>query len=106
MNSTSQDDNQIGDDSRNSEIFSLKKRNTFVEPSNATETEPPPEDGRYGWIVVAAAFCCHFIALGYLYSFGVFILPLSTEFQVGRGVVSWVGSLTNATVLYRVTFKF
>jgi hypothetical protein len=31
---------------------------------------PPEEDGKYGWIVVGAAFLCHFVSLGYLYSFG------------------------------------
>lgn len=80
----------------------------------------PPPDSRFGWIVVLAAFSIHFVALGFLYSFGivlsrdifcdhyglilnfivlgVFLVPLQEEFDVGRGSVSWIGSTANGTV--------
>ena len=38
-----------------------------------------------GWRVVFASFLLHFAAFGMTYAFGIFILPISHTFGVGRG---------------------
>ena len=50
-------------------------------------------DGCYGWIVVFGAFMVHFFVLGSVYSFGVFLPVYASEFSVGLGLVSWIGSI-------------
>ncbi len=35
-----------------------------------------PEDHWYGWIVVAAAFLSNLMAIGLIYCFGIFIVPI------------------------------
>jgi len=49
-------------------------------------------DGGWGWLVVAASFTVICILDGIGYSFGVFLEPLISELQVGRGALSMAGS--------------
>lgn len=46
----------------------------------------------YGWYVVAATFVILFAGFGAVYSFGAFVLPLGTEFTVGRAGVASIFS--------------
>lgn len=46
----------------------------------------------YGWYVVAATFLVLFAGFGAVYSFGAFVLPLGTEFAVGRAGIASIFS--------------
>ena len=46
-----------------------------------------------GWRIVVASFILHFASLGVVYSFGLYVLPLSQSFGVGRGSAAWAGSI-------------
>ncbi len=46
----------------------------------------------YGWYVVAATFLVLFGGFGAVYSFGAFVLPLGTEFAIGRAGVASIFS--------------
>lgn len=46
----------------------------------------------YGWYVVAATFVVLFGGFGAVYSFGAFVLPLGTEFAVGRAGIASIFS--------------
>eukprot|EP00744_Colponema_vietnamica_P002335 GILI01003683.1.p1 GENE.GILI01003683.1~~GILI01003683.1.p1 ORF type:complete len:491 (+),score=119.33 GILI01003683.1:226-1698(+) len=52
-----------------------------------------PPNGGFGWVVVGASFVIHVVVVGLLYSFGVFLVPFSVEFDVGRGTVAWIASM-------------
>ena len=49
-------------------------------------------DSVQGWIAVSGACVCAFASLGYFYSFAVFVVPLATRLQTGRGEVSAIYS--------------
>ncbi|RLB39250.1 MAG: MFS transporter, partial [Deltaproteobacteria bacterium] len=44
----------------------------------------------FGWWVVTAAFLIMAVTVGAFYSYGVFFLPVLTEFGWGRGLASGV----------------
>ena len=50
-------------------------------------------DGGWGWLVVAASFTVICVLDGIGYSFGVFLDPLLSELETGRGALSMAGSL-------------
>jgi len=50
-------------------------------------------DGGWGWLVVAASFSVICVLDGIGYSFGVFLDPLLSELETGRGALSMAGSL-------------
>ncbi|XP_058802122.1 monocarboxylate transporter 3 isoform X2 [Phymastichus coffea] len=52
-----------------------------------------PPDGGWGWVVVAASFMCNLVVDGIMFSFGVFLSPLSQHFGVSKASVSLAGSL-------------
>lgn len=56
-------------------------------------------DGGYGWVVVGGAFVAHVVALGTIYSFGVFFPSMLDEFGQGQGGTAWVASIANAVML-------
>lgn len=35
-----------------------------------------PPDSKHGWVVVFGSFLAHYVALGSMYTFGVFVVPL------------------------------
>lgn len=62
-------------------------------------------------VICAASFMCHFVGLGFMYTFGnpnnnffnivgVFVIPLAEDFQTGRGNISWIGSATAGLNLF------
>ena len=51
-------------------------------------------DGAQGWRIVAVAFTAMFTTFGIAYSFGAFLLPVSTDLSAGRGPTAAVFSLT------------
>ena len=50
-------------------------------------------------LIVFASFIVHFVALGIVYSFGVFFLPIEEEFGASRADVAWVGSIVIGVML-------
>lgn len=48
-----------------------------------------PRELYYGWVIVAALFLSVLVFWGALYSFGVFLKPLSQEFGWSRAQTSW-----------------
>ena len=58
---------------------------------------PPAQgelDGPAAWRTVAVAFTAMFTTFGIAYSFGAFLLPISSELDTGRGATAVVFSLT------------
>lgn len=59
----------------------LAKEFTDVEPEPApTATVVVPLDGGWGWVVVAASFCCNVIVDGIVMSAGMFQQAIRDEF--------------------------
>jgi MFS transporter, OFA family, oxalate/formate antiporter len=58
----------------------------------------------YGWIVVAAVFFITAISCGIFYSFGVFFVPVMTEFGWSRSITSGTNSV--AGVAYAIIVPF
>lgn len=52
-----------------------------------------PFEGRSAWLCVLGSFIVHFVVLGGLYSFSLFVTTYEEEFQVGRGTVSLIFQL-------------
>jgi len=62
------------------------------------ESEPRVDTGR-AWLVVAGAFSSSFVVFGVVYSFGVFLQPIATEFHADPTAASAFFSIT-AVVYY------
>ena len=60
---------------------------------------PPPPDGGYGWVIVAASFMCNMIVDGIAYTFGVFLGEFVNYYGEGKGKTAWVGSLLSGMYL-------
>ncbi|XP_022903773.1 monocarboxylate transporter 14 [Onthophagus taurus] len=60
---------------------------------------PPPPDGGYGWVIVAASFMCNMIVDGIAYTFGVFINEFINYYGEPAGKTAWVGSLLSGMYL-------
>ena len=58
-----------------------------------------PPDGGWGWMVVAASFMCNLVVDGIIFSFGVFLERISSEFAVSKARVALVGSLQSGFYL-------
>ncbi|CAL8118738.1 unnamed protein product [Orchesella dallaii] len=54
---------------------------------------PTPPDGGWGWWVVAASFLIHVVADGVAYTFGLFFVYISKEFQETKSATSWITSI-------------
>ncbi|KAI1886915.1 hypothetical protein AGOR_G00200690 [Albula goreensis] len=52
-------------------------------------------DGGWGWVVVVASFMAQFLAYGSPQSVGVLYPEWLEEFQEGKGLTAWVGSLVS-----------
>jgi MFS family permease len=72
---------------------SASDSNAVAKPVTAAAAPLPVPDGGWGWMVTCSCFFMHLIALGSIYSFGVFLPVYVVEFNQGRGAVSWVGSV-------------
>ena len=81
------------DDPLKSSIDKNKNPSNKLE-SNVLEGDlPPPPDGGWGWVVVAASFFCLCVLDGISYTFGMFLAPLMEDMECGRSGVSAAGSL-------------
>ena len=67
-------------------------------PSSHCNT-PTPQDGGWGWVVVAASFLVNMIADGVTFSFGVLFVELQAEFAESKAVTAGVVSLFHAVPL-------
>lgn len=63
-----------------------------------------PPDGGWGWVVVAASFCCNMVVDGIIYSFGMFLGVISESFDESKAKVSLVGSLLSGFYLMEGPF--
>lgn len=69
-------------------------KSAVVEAGQLTENPDPyfglgsPPDGGSAWWVVLGFFNCMFIALGFAYSYGVFVPVYAEEFKISRGYAS------------------
>ena len=52
-----------------------------------------PPDGGYGWVIVASSFFLQAISGGIAFSVGVFFVEFLTEFNQGKGMTAWIGSI-------------
>lgn len=67
-------------------------------PSDGREIEPRAKaavDTSRAWLVVAAAFLSSFVVFGVVYSFGVFLQPIATEFHADPTATSAFFSITS-----------
>lgn len=58
-----------------------------------------PPDGGWGWVIVAASFCCNFFVDGMVYSAGVFLPDIAKTFNTTEAAVAFVGSLLSGFYL-------
>ncbi|XP_043218208.1 monocarboxylate transporter 12-like [Amphibalanus amphitrite] len=58
-----------------------------------------PPDGGWGWVIVAASFMCNAIVDGFIFSFGVLLLPLVDEFGESKSKTAWIGSILSGFYL-------
>lgn len=58
-----------------------------------------PPDGGWGWVVVAASFCCNLIVDGTIYTFSMFLKEIAAEFHESEAKVSLIGSLLSGSYL-------
>src|SRR5437016_1986657 len=61
-------------------------------------------DGLEAWLVVLGAFLANIAVLGLLYSFGIFLVPIATEFNVSRSQVALVGTINIACFYFAGIF--
>ncbi|XP_052104720.1 monocarboxylate transporter 12-like isoform X1 [Mytilus californianus] len=84
--------------------WSLQIRRIMVPTDDKTSKEVEigiarPLDGRYGWVIVFAAFMMNFIVFGILNSFGILFVELSEELQTGKAATAWISSITFGTLM-------
>ncbi|XP_037070170.1 LOW QUALITY PROTEIN: monocarboxylate transporter 12-like [Pollicipes pollicipes] len=58
-----------------------------------------PPDGGWGWVIVAASFMCNAIVDGIIFSFGILLLQLVSEFGEGKSKTAWIGSILSGFYL-------
>lgn len=61
-----------------------------------TTREQWVEDGPKAWTIVLGSFLTNLAVLGMVYSFGIFVIPISEEFGASRADVALVGTLSLA----------
>lgn len=61
-------------------------------------------DGGFGWVVVAASFCCCFIVDGIVMSAGAFLGEIEKEFKAGKTEVSTIKSMVIAQTIQLINF--
>ncbi|VDK51790.1 unnamed protein product, partial [Anisakis simplex] len=62
------------------------------EASSSTQF-PEPLDGGYGWVIVFASFCIHFICDGISFSFGIMFPEIQQYFKATKTMSGVVGSI-------------
>lgn len=58
-----------------------------------------PPDGGWGWVIVAASFCCNIFVDGIVYSSGVLLEDIAATFGSSMAKVSFVDSLLSGFYL-------
>eukprot|EP01006_Ploeotia_vitrea_P034539 TRINITY_DN65761_c3_g1_i1.p2 TRINITY_DN65761_c3_g1~~TRINITY_DN65761_c3_g1_i1.p2 ORF type:complete len:599 (-),score=285.23 TRINITY_DN65761_c3_g1_i1:612-2408(-) len=58
-----------------------------------------PVDSGRAWLSVLGSFFVHFVALGMVYSYGVFLPHIEDEFGINRATSAWVGSANVGVML-------
>ena len=58
-----------------------------------------PPDGGWGWVIVGASFMCNAIVDGFIFSFGILLLPLIDEFGESKSKTAWIGSILSGFYL-------
>ena len=57
-----------------------------------------PPDGGWGWVVIIASFLCNLVLDGIAYVFGIFLVPMMTDYRVSEGPIATVGSILAGTI--------
>uniref|UniRef100_A0A915CIL4 Major facilitator superfamily (MFS) profile domain-containing protein n=1 Tax=Parascaris univalens TaxID=6257 RepID=A0A915CIL4_PARUN len=61
--------------------------------SSSSTLFPEPLDGGYGWVIVLASFCIHFICDGISFSFGIMFPEIQQYFNATKTMSGVVGSI-------------
>lgn len=83
------------DTSSSQSIGSAATKFPFAEDANYTE-----KDGRWAWVVCAAAFCDLFVVMGMHYSVGVLYAALLDHFKESKVKTAWVGSIAQFCLFF------
>lgn len=78
-------------------------KNGKVTDDDAVDDDEPvvvAPDGGWGWVVMAASFCCNVIVDGIIFSFGLVVTNLAESFEVSVASASWVASLLAAFYMF------
>src|SRR5262245_36050599 len=67
--------------------------NAIVKGCTRMESTTPRPGLYYGWCIVATTFCRALVSMGARSGFGVFVLPMSTEFGWNRGTISLAAAI-------------
>ncbi len=76
----------------------ISKDSSAPHPPTAPRQWPEP-DSKGGVSVVISSILVHIAALGVLYSFGVYLLPIAETFETDRAGAAWVGSVSTGASL-------
>lgn len=58
-----------------------------------------PPDGGFAWLIVVASFFCNFVVDGIMFSYGIFLTPLSDYLNITAAQVLLIGSVQSGMYL-------
>ncbi|KAI4458182.1 monocarboxylate transporter [Holotrichia oblita] len=75
------------------------KKKDEVKPQYSKTYVVVPPDGGWGWVIVAAAFACNFVAEGTMYSYGLFLEDIAKNLNTRTTNVSLANSLMTGPLI-------
>ncbi|XP_033228377.1 monocarboxylate transporter 9 [Belonocnema kinseyi] len=75
------------------ELQEVEENDSPMQEISEKESQPPPPDGGWGWVVVFGSFMIHIVTDGVTYSFGVLFEKLINYFDEGTGATAWIVSI-------------
>lgn len=75
------------------ELHEVEENDSPMQEISEKESQPPPPDGGWGWVVVFGSFMIHIVTDGVTYSFSVLFEKLIDHFEETKGKTAWIMSI-------------